>query len=434
MSLVWGYAVFRYGGVLPEDWNLCLVALGVIGVVYWLKTPQMEVAPRLERRYRWVIGLWLGYVAFQLVPLPLGVLRILSPQRVAAVEALGPVEGFVGFASLSVVPAVTLEHGLRIAAYTVLFLLVREIAWRLSDRPWTVIFPIVVVAGLEGSLGLAQHLMGDPNRGVAGTYVNRNHFAGLLEMSLPFAVVFPAVIVQRARSRWLSPVRPAVKACAMIAVAGVTFVGIVVSYSRMGFVAALVSLFVVGGLAFATAPGLRRRGLVAVLVAGLVVLVFVFLPSDAFIKRYARVATLEAFMAEDRVPLWVETLDLIRAYPLVGCGLGGYESAFLRYQESWPPVNAPYAHNDYLQLLAELGGIGFAIAAALMLVLLARAVRVATAHSKPNSRYLALACTGSMAAISIHSLADFNLYIPANAMLVAWVCGIGTSLEFRSRR
>jgi hypothetical protein len=42
-----------------------------------------------------------------------------------------------------------------------------------------------------------------------------------------------------------------------------------------------------------------------------------------------------------------------------------------------------------------------------------------------RARYSAVACTGALAAILLYSLADFNLYIPANAMLLEWIAGTG---------
>ena len=169
-------------------------------------------------------------------------------------------------------------------------------------------------------------------------------------------------------------------------------------------------------------------------IAVLVVLSFVFLPPDRLIMRFAQLSSAEEITAEGRLLLWGETLDLIAAYPLFGCGLGAYESAFLKYKVSHPLVTADYAHNDYLQLLAELGIIGFLIGAALVLAVLAKAVRAALRHADPNSRFLALACAGAMVAILIHSLVDFNLYIPANAVLLAWISGISAGLTFCSRK
>ena len=74
------------------------------------------------------------------------------------------------------------------------------------------------------------------------------------------------------------------------------------------------------------------------------------------------------------------------------------------------------------------------IAAALMLAILAKAVRAALRNSDPNSRCLALACVGAIVAILVHSLVDFNLYIPANAVLLAWISGISAGLTFCSRK
>ena len=80
-----------------------------------------------------------------------------------------------------------------------------------------------------------------------------------------------------------------------------------------------------------------------------------------------------------------------------------------------------YAYNDYLQVLAETGVAGLAFAAALAALALVRALRCAPAS------YLALASAGALAAIAVHSLADFNLYIPANARVAAGVAGIALS-------
>jgi O-antigen ligase len=83
-----------------------------------------------------------------------------------------------------------------------------------------------------------------------------------------------------------------------------------------------------------------------------------------------------------------------------------------------------FAHNDYLQYLAELGAPAFLAGFLFMLGIFRHAVRSAMNQPSNDSRYVALACAGSFAAIMLHSLVDFNLYIPANAMLLAWIAGI----------
>ena len=87
-----------------------------------------------------------------------------------------------------------------------------------------------------------------------------------------------------------------------------------------------------------------------------------------------------------------------------------------------------YAHNDYLQFLAELGLVGFLIGSAFLVLILVKSVRVGLRNTNPDTRWMGLACTGALVTILIHSDADFNLYVPVNATLLAWICGLTAGL------
>src|ERR1017187_6609031 len=91
-----------------------------------------------------------------------------------------------------------------------------------------------------------------------------------------------------------------------------------------------------------------------------------FLPSSQLIMRFSDSTK------EDRPEVWRETRRLIAAYPWFGCGLGGYESAFYPFKASNPAYYQEYAHNDYLQYLAEMGVVGSIIAAVPLAVILAK--------------------------------------------------------------
>jgi O-antigen ligase len=95
-------------------------------------------------------------------------------------------------------------------------------------------------------------------------------------------------------------------------------------------------------------------------------------------------------------------------------------------------VTDDYAHNDYLQSLAELGLVGFLIVATLIAAVLFQGIRAAVRHATPDGRALATACVASIAAILLHSMVDFNLYIPANALVLAWISAIASAAMFSS--
>jgi len=306
-----------------------------------------------------------------------------------------------------------MNHFLLVSGYALVFLLAWQLANRWPAARWALVLPPVAVALAEAALGIVQSGAGDAAH---GTYVNRDHYAGLLEMLLPFPIGF-AVYAWRERRRVFA-------SCLAAAASTVLLAGVLLSLSRMGAIAPLFAILVMGIVGWAGA-GWRPAAALAVLACGLTAALF-WLPSDELIGRFAESSTEPG--VGGRLTLWRESLAVLRAYPVVGCGMGGYESAFLRYKRAVPMVRDTYAHNDYLQFAIELGLAGFAIGAALFVAVLSSAARAASRRAPPSGRYLAIPCLGAFAAIGLHSLADFNLYIPANAMLLAWLAGIGSAL------
>lgn len=429
VALVFGYAVFKGGGVWPADWLPCLAVLGLTGAIYWIGSAKRELAPSPSLALRWLLYSFLAACILQLIPLPVGVVRLLSPARAELHDALAPVLGPEPFTTLTIVPAETFRHVLTVAGYVVVFFLAREMCWRWRARPWAPVAPFVVVAMLEAVLGLVQYYAGGGEL-ARGTYVNRNHYAGLLEMALPFAIMHPVAVFRRNAKRHESPAGPAILACGGLALATVILLGIVHSLSRMGFMAALGALFVMGTGALGAGSRSWTRRLAAGAVAVLVILGFIFLPTDPLIARFADLAATEDLSGDTRVQIWQDTLQLIAAFPVFGCGLGGYESGLMRYKTAAPLNTVDLAHNDFLQLLAELGAVGFSFLVLLALRMFWNSLRGSAAPVGADERYLGIACAGALTAITLHSLADFNLYIPANAMLLVWVAGISEGLEF----
>jgi O-antigen ligase len=336
---------------------------------------------------------------------------------------------------LSIQPYVTVQWLVTLCALLVVFLVVRETAARLPGRPWAAVAPLLIVVGLEAALGFYQAYAGGSAE-ATGTYNSRDHYAGLLEMALPFAAMYALAILQRRRERHSWPAGQAIRACAMLAVAALLLVAVVFSLSRMGFFCALAGLFVCGALALsvrrwrleqaARAP-LWRRMLPLALVGAMAAIGFVFLPTDPLIARFSDLAAVDEVTADTRAQLWRDTAPLVHDYPVFGCGLGTYESCFLRYKTVAPMYTADFAHNDYLQALAEMGLLGFTAGLVFVVRILAGSARAVLYAQTIDGRYRAIACVASFTAILLHSFVDFNMYIQANAMVFAWIAGVAAS-------
>jgi O-antigen ligase len=425
LSLAW--AVFLGAGVSPYDWTTTLLYVGCISFLYWFSSQSKRSAPPLKIWLRFVILALPCYIAFQLTPLPISLLQTLSPARAALVESLAPVIPGVVEAPLSVNPPAAVFWLFAILGYIATFLLVRELAWQLSSRPWALAVPLIAIGGCQAGIGIIQLLAGRPPAQASGTYTSRDHFCGLLEMVLPLTVAYGLVLLRRRTGRFAKAKSAAIAASCMWAISALLLAAIVSSSSEIGLLAAICSLFVI--LATAVGPQLPSRlwrwSSLAV-VATAILLVFIFLPADQILGRFAQLSSTGKVSGETRLFVWKETLPLISEFGWFGCGLGGFESAFLRYQGIASTFRFRFANNDYLQYLAELGFVGCTLLIGILIGFLRPVVRGILRLADEDRRLLTIACAASFVAAALHSFVDFNMYIPANAMTLAWIAGLAS--------
>ena len=124
-----------------------------------------------------------------------------------------------------------------------------------------------------------------------------------------------------------------------------------------------------------------------------------------------------------RQEIWKDTLKLFRANPVLGVGLGAYETVFPIYARHDGMYVVNYAHNDYLQALSDGGIVGFGLAL-LFIVLLFRAVARSLKSPDPLLAGLALGCGAGVFSLLVHSMFDFNLQIPSNALLFLFLSAV----------
>lgn len=430
------FAAFRSGGVDPGDSFLVSLLVACLALLYAATAPAYGWIPRLPAVVRWTIVLLPLYIALQLVPLPVAVIRVLSPERAALLHKVSEVAGTVAFAPLSIAPAEALRHFARIGSAILLLLVIHDVGARERYRRWALIAPVICVAAVEAVLGISQYYLGEGE--ARGTWLNRNHFASFLAMCLPFPAMYAASFVNAAPGSSERGHSSYGVASIVLGVAGLLLLGVTYSMSRMGFASAILSLSMCGVAVAASRVRNSHHGLAMQLgiAGGLVTVImaaFLLLAPPELVARFAQFDFSDGISRQDRFDLWSESLSLIPAYPVFGTGLGGYESAFLRYKVTSPMVRDDFAHNDYLQYAIELGAVGSLIVICGIAAVLYFSVRAAVRCSGED-RTFAAACCASFVAILAHSLVDFNLYLPANTFLLAWVAGAACSLHIPSRR
>jgi len=251
---------------------------------------------------------------------------------------------------------------------------------------------------------------------VYGPYVNHNHYAGLMEMLVPIPLVLSLTRLASTKTRNLA-------AAAAAVMVGTIFI----SGSRGGMLAIVVELVILSVLLVKQKRGLRTAiglGLFLAIVVGLLT----WVGGGELSRRIASVNPSRSELSSDI--RWYINRDGLRMFlkkPVLGWGLGTFPVVYPQFRTFYTNRFVNQAHNDYLQLLVEMGLLGFGTMLWFVATAYTRAIRKIGDWTGDISGALALACVLGLTGILIHSALDFNLQIPANAALFYVMCAIAAS-------
>jgi O-antigen ligase len=264
-----------------------------------------------------------------------------------------------------------------------------------------------------------------------GSYVNHNHFAGLLAMGVVLAAALAVGSARRAHGLSSSSVALAGLALALVAAQ-------LASRSRGGLVAVAAGLAVlaaVSALGFArqAAPSRARAALAASLVTALLVFGLAAVPAATRSHLGTVVRGPSDASGSYRVDIAAATLRLAARRPIAGWGLGAYADALPPYKKGHGDVRTTHAESDVLEFLAEAGAAGLLLAGWLATAV-GRGLRDRLEHGRdPLRRALALGAAAAVCALLVHSVGDFNLRLPANALVFATLLGVAAAAREERR-
>ncbi len=381
--------------------------------------------------------------------------RLSAPGWLAIGSALALV-GYVGWRGLTspVAYLAWRDLGIALSCLIAYLLMATQIT---TARQRMMIAGVLLIAGLgEALLGLlqagllenrflsgldAEHFLvplenREPLQRASGTFVSANHYAGFLEMVTMVALAIGCW------SRWSFLGR-----AGALGIAGACAIGVVISGSRGGYVSLSVAVLLfalISVVVYYAAWRRRLLGSLAVAALGLSMATLGVLEfgvrNPVALERFN-----QGFQTDIRQANWQAALDQSALNPWYGTGAGTHLIYGRFYRRAVLQVDPIHAHNDYLEMLAEYGRIGLTLGLLFAMVHLGQSVIQAAqlarrrlldhpGSCRSNALALQLGAFGALVAMLTHSVFDFNLHIPGNALTLALLLGIVANGSLRMTR
>src|SRR5579863_8980908 len=253
---------------------------------------------------------------------------------------------------------------------------------------------------------------------IYGPYVNHNHYAGLMELLAPVPLIISLSRLADEKTRIAAGIAAAI-------MVGTIFL----SGSRGGMLAIFVELAVLG---IVLSRQKRRSLRIAFAIAAFAVVLvslLVWLGGKELSTRVSSIST-EArgeISGGMRLSIDRDSIQMFRQRPILGWGIGTFPVVYPQFRSFYTNFFVNEAHNDYLQLLCEMGLLGFGTMVWFLIVLYLRAIPKTKNWMSEVSGAVTVSCVLGATGILVHSVLDFNLQTPANAALFYVLCTIAAA-------
>jgi O-antigen ligase len=247
-----------------------------------------------------------------------------------------------------------------------------------------------------------------------GPYVDRNHFAGFVELVVPPGL---AVLVLRAERRDLLPL---VAVFTLLPIGG-----LFLAASRGGIIAFFCEIIVLTVLV-ALRPKDWKTLAAGALILFLASAMVAWIGIGRSLERFSEYRALEVTKAR-RVEMTRDSWRIFLDHPVLGTGFGTLQQVFPRYETLYDGLVVNHAHDDYVELLADAGIAGGLLGAWFLALLLWQGAKSLKASRSTLDLALHIGALTACVGLLVHSFSDFNFHIPANALIFMLLAALATS-------
>ncbi len=326
-------------------------------------------------------------------------------------------------------PFLTRVELLKLSAYFIIFFLTAQ-SFRSRADLEGLAWVLIIFCFAVSLFGITQHFTSEGKiywfRELAaggdlfGPYVNRNDFAGFVELTLPVGL---SLLVFRGVRRDLFPL---VTVLTVVPISAMLLAG-----SRGGIFCLVFEVAVLALL------GRTRRGTERPRIAPVAMVVLAALALIAWVGVGKAIERLSSLPSKDvsisrRLSMSRGALNMFVDHPLTGAGVGTMVAAYPRYETHYDGLVVDHVHNDYVEALAETGLLGAICGLSFLWLLFREARKNFEADQSHFSRATHAGAIVALAGLLLHSFVDFNLHIPGNALLFLLQAYIATSPSLAS--
>jgi O-antigen ligase/tetratricopeptide (TPR) repeat protein len=427
-----------------EPWSLTIMETFSIGTLFLLLIRNLQNKDAFLYEVPGIIPLmfFLAYMFIQLIPLPSGIIKIVSPETYNLYKETILINEPLTWVSLSINKKATLMEIIRITTYAAFYILTIQLLTK-KDILKKTIAVVITFASLLSFLGILQHILSNnkifwfrelTQGGTPfGPYVNRNHYAGLMEMLFPlvlslFLFYKPHVTYNSFREKITEIFnRKRTNIYILLGFSAILIgTSVFLSLSRSGIVSLCLSMIIFGVMFIARGTN-RRRGVIIIIVFVLIVLSVGWFGWDPIFERFERVRNAQGDISELRLKIWEDSRNIVKDFPVTGTGFGSFINIYPKYRTISGDSIADHAHNDYIELFSDGGVIAFLISAWFLFSILYKSYKTFLKRHEIYSIYLFIGCIAGIISVLIHSITDFNLHIGANGLYFFFLSGLAVS-------